>query len=126
LIKRLLSDIGDNQDQLPILQHALMRTWDYWVANREPGEPMDIRHYNAIGRIGQALSLHANEAYDELSTQESGIAEVLFKYPNRKEFTEGLEMRRPARIGGCSCLGSSTDDQVIAVVEQFRKPGRHS
>ncbi|MGA2648705.1 MAG: ATP-binding protein, partial [Candidatus Sulfotelmatobacter sp.] len=30
LVLRLLNDIGDNQDQLPVLQHALMRTWDYW------------------------------------------------------------------------------------------------
>jgi hypothetical protein len=35
LLKRLLSDLGDNQDQLPILQHAMMRTWDYWIANRD-------------------------------------------------------------------------------------------
>jgi WD40 repeat protein/energy-coupling factor transporter ATP-binding protein EcfA2/F0F1-type ATP synthase membrane subunit b/b' len=123
LTKRLLSDIGDNQDQLPILQHALMRTWDYWVANREPGEPMDIRHYNAVGRIGQALSLHANEAFDELNTQERHIAEILFKTLTEKN-TEGLEMRRPARISDVAELAQATDDQVIAVVEQFRKPGR--
>ena len=30
LINRLLNDVGDNPDQLPILQHALMRTWEYW------------------------------------------------------------------------------------------------
>ncbi|MCW5912184.1 MAG: hypothetical protein KIT62_14010 [Cyclobacteriaceae bacterium] len=123
LIKRLLSDVGDNQDQLPILQHALMRTWDYWVANREPGEPMDTRHYNAIGRIGQALSLHANEAYDELSAQEKHIAEVLFKTLTEKN-AEGLEMRRPAKVANVAELAQATDDQVIAVVEQFRKPGR--
>ncbi|MBN8575807.1 MAG: hypothetical protein J0L66_02650 [Cytophagales bacterium] len=123
LVKRLLSDIGDNQDQLPILQHALMRTWDYWVANREPGEPMDIRHYNAIGRISQALSLHANEAYDELNTQEKHIAEVLFKTLTEKN-TEGLEMRRPARISDVAELAQATDEQVVKVVEQFRKPGR--
>lgn len=123
LVKRLLSDIGDNQDQLPILQHALMRTWDYWVANREPGEPMDIRHYNAVGRIAQALSLHANEAYDELTTKEKHIAEVLFKALTEKN-SEGLEMRRPAVISDVAELSQSTDDQVIAVVEQFRKPGR--
>ena len=28
LVQRLLNDIGDKQDQLPILQHALMRTWE--------------------------------------------------------------------------------------------------
>ncbi|MBL7871126.1 MAG: High-affnity carbon uptake protein Hat/HatR [Cyclobacteriaceae bacterium] len=123
LVKRLLSDIGDNQDQLPILQHALMRTWDYWIANREGHEPMDIRHYNAIGRIGQALSLHANEAYDELSIQEKEIAEVLFKVITEKN-AEGLEMRRPAKISEVAALAQVPDDQVIGVVEKFRKPGR--
>ncbi len=28
LLFRLLNDVQDNQDQLPVLQHALMRTWD--------------------------------------------------------------------------------------------------
>ena len=30
LLHRLLNDVGDNPDQLPILQHALLRTWEYW------------------------------------------------------------------------------------------------
>lgn len=123
LVKRLLSDIGDNQDQLPILQHAMMRTWDYWVANREEGEPMDIRHYNAIGRIAQALSLHANEAYDELTNKEKEVAEVLFKTITEKN-SENLEMRRPARISEIAGLAQVSDAQVIEVVEKFRKPGR--
>ena len=33
LVNQLLNDITDNQDQLPILQHALMRTWDRWIAD---------------------------------------------------------------------------------------------
>jgi hypothetical protein len=64
LVKRLLADMGKNQDQLPILQHALMRTWDYWLENREEGEPMDLRHYNAVGKVSQALSQHANELHE--------------------------------------------------------------
>lgn len=123
LVKRLLSDIGDNQDQLPILQHALMRTWDYWVANHEEGEPMDIRHYNAIGRIAQALSLHANEAYDELTNKEKEVAEVLFKAITEKN-SESLEMRRPARVSEIAGLAQVPEIQVIDVVEKFRKPGR--
>src|SRR5688572_979709 len=74
LIKRLLNDIGNTQDQLPIFQHVLMRTWDYWVENHEPNEPMDIRHYNAIGKISTALAQHANEAYEELSSRDKEIA----------------------------------------------------
>ncbi len=123
LVKRLLSDIGDNQDQLPILQHALMRTWDYWVESHDPGEPMDIRHYNSIGRISQALSLHANEAYDELTTREKEIAEVLFKNITEKN-QENQEMRRPAKVGVIAELAEAQEDEVIEVVEKFRKTGR--
>ena len=35
LVLRLLNDLGDDQDQLPALQHALMRTWDRWESHRQ-------------------------------------------------------------------------------------------
>jgi len=123
LVKRLLSDIGDNQDQLPIMQHALMRTWDYWVANHEAGEPMDIRHYNSIGKISQALSLHANEAFDELSTREKEIAEILFKNTTEKN-QDNQEMRRPVKVGVIAELADASEKEVVNVVNHFRKSGR--
>ena len=30
LLTRLVNDVGDNPDQLSILQHALNRTWAHW------------------------------------------------------------------------------------------------
>lgn len=123
LLKRLLSDIGDNQDQLPIMQHALMRTWDYWMANREAGEPIDIRHYNAIGKISQALSLHANEAYDELTTREKEIAEVLFKSITERNL-ENQGIRRACKVKLIAELADAGEQEVISVIEEFRKPGR--
>lgn len=123
LVKKLLSDMGRNQDQLPILQHALMRTWDYWVANREPSEPMDIRHYNAIGKISQALSLHANEIFEELAPRQKEIAEILFKSITEKS-TDNKGMRRPCRLGLVAEIADADEDEVADVVEHFRKPGR--
>ncbi|MFN8807194.1 MAG: High-affnity carbon uptake protein Hat/HatR, partial [Bacteroidota bacterium] len=123
LVKRLLSDIGDNQDQLPLLQHVLMRTWDYWVANREGNEPMDLRHYNAVGQLSQALSLHANEAFDELTTDERAIAEILFKAITEKS-QDNLGIRRQAKISLVARLAETSDERVIAVVERFRQKGR--
>jgi hypothetical protein len=67
LVQRLLNDLGDNPDQLPILQHSLMRTWDYWTRHKETEEPLDVHHYEAIGTMNEALSLHANDSYDELT-----------------------------------------------------------
>jgi WD40 repeat protein/energy-coupling factor transporter ATP-binding protein EcfA2/Na+-transporting methylmalonyl-CoA/oxaloacetate decarboxylase gamma subunit len=123
LVKRLLSDVGNNQDQLPILQHALMRTWDYWLVNREPGEPLDLRHYQATGKISEALSLHANEAYDELTTRGKEIAEVLFKNITEKN-QENKGMRRPGRLGLIALLAEAEEEDVVAVVDHFRKAGR--
>ncbi len=123
LLKRLLSDIGDNQDQLPILQHAMMRTWEYWVTNHDAGEPLDIRHYNSIGKISQALSLHANEAYEELNTRQKEIAEILFKtITERNQDNQG--MRRPAKVGLVAELTGAQEQEVIDVIDNFRKPGR--
>ena len=69
LVNRLLNDVTENPDQLPILQHALMRTWDFWAANHSDGEPIDLRHYEAIGGMSEALSIQADEAYNELSDE---------------------------------------------------------
>lgn len=123
LVKRLLSDVGNDQDQLPILQHVLMRTWDYWVANREGNESIDLRHYHAVGRIHEALSLHANEAYDELTTREKEIAEVLFKTITEKS-QDNKGMRRPGRLGLIAQLAEAEEEDVIFVVDHFRRAGR--
>lgn len=123
LAKRLLADLEGVQDALPILQHALMRTWNYWVKNREEGEPMDIRHYNSVGKIEQALSQHANEAFEELSIREKEIAEVIFKNITEKN-QDNQGMRRPGKISEIAELALATEDEVIKVIDHFRKPGR--
>src|SRR5580700_5692432 len=37
LLFRLLNDVQDNQDRLPVLQHALMRTWEVWQRSQPSG-----------------------------------------------------------------------------------------
>lgn len=123
LVKRLLNDAGNDQDQLPVLQHALMRTWEYWYTHREAGEPIDLRHYNAIGGIAQALSLHANEAYEELSSREKEIAEILFKRITERN-QENRGFRRPAKLDLICELSGASESEVVAVVDHFRRAGR--
>jgi energy-coupling factor transporter ATP-binding protein EcfA2 len=123
LVKRLLNDIGATQDQLPIFQHALMRTWDYWIENHEPEEPMDLRHYNAIGKISTALAQHANEAFEELSSRDKEIAEVLFKNITERNQLNRF-MRRPCRLGLVAELSEANEEDVISVIDHFRRPGR--
>ncbi|REE02120.1 nSTAND1 domain-containing NTPase [Marinoscillum furvescens] len=123
LTQQLLNDVGDNPDQLPILQHALMRTWSNWVDTRKTGESMDLRHYNAIGTLKEALSQHANEAYDSLSKREKEICEVMFKSLTERG-SENQGIRRPTKLGTIATIAGVSEDEVTRVVEKFREPGR--
>ncbi len=123
LLQQILSDLGDNPDQLPIMAHSLMRTWDYWQNNKEDNEPMDLPHYEAIGTMSGALSQHANEAFDELNTREKEICAILFKCLAEKTGdTDGI--RRPTRVSVISKIANCSDEEVIRIVDVFRKPGR--
>jgi WD40 repeat protein/energy-coupling factor transporter ATP-binding protein EcfA2 len=123
LVSRLLNDVGDDPDQLPILQHALMRTWANWEHDQNPGEGLDLRHYEAIGTMHTALSRHAEESYGELDSRGQGIAEKLFKALTDKG-SDLRGVRRPAPLSEICALAQASVDDVIAVVERFRKPGR--
>ncbi len=123
LSQQLLNDVGDNPDQLPILQHALMRTWSFWTENRKPDEPIDLRHYNSIGTLKEALSQHANEAYDNLSKREKEICEVMFKALTERG-SENQGIRRPTKLGTIASIAGVSEDEVVRVVDKFREPGR--
>ena len=123
LVNRLLNDMGDNPDQLPILQHALMRTWEQWKLDHHEDEPLDLRHYEAIGGMADALSIHADELYDGLASDRAQlIAERLFKALTDKGL-DNREVRRPTKMAEIAAICGSEVDDVIAVVEAFRQEG---
>jgi len=124
LVVRLLNEVGDNADQLPILQHALMRTWDYWQRHGPAGEPIDIAHYEAIGTIERALSQHAEEAFaDAASEAQRRIVERSFKALT-DTFTDPRGVRRPTSVAELAAVCEAPEPDVIAVLEAFRRPGR--
>ena len=124
LLNRLLNDVGDNPDQLPILQHALMRTWDAWKGTKKPDNALEIEDYERIGTITEALSQHAEEAYSELETeQDRQICEKIFKeLTDRGGMSKGV--RRPRLLSELSAAAGAPIADVVRVIDVFRKPGR--
>jgi WD40 repeat protein len=119
LLNQLLNDTGDNQDQLPILQHALMRTWDVWK-KKNTNSGLDIDDYKETGTMRLALSQHAEEAYAELSTdKQKSICEIMFK-----ALTDSRGIRKPQQVSKIAMLAEATPGEVIEVVNVFRKSGR--
>jgi hypothetical protein len=85
LVNRLLNDAGNNPDQLPVLQHALMRMWTMASAEHsatgevDGGVTLAMDHYDRIVGLETALSQHADEAYNELDPAQQRIAAMLFR-----------------------------------------------
>jgi WD40 repeat protein len=124
LTHQLLNDVGDDPDQLPVLQHALMRIWDCWVADHTDGEPLDLAHYQRIGGLQEALSLHADEAYAELpSDHHRLLARKLFQALTERG-ADNRGIRRPTRFDQLCAVLDAPPTDVAAVVEAFRQAGR--
>ena len=123
LVQLLLNEMGNNPDELPILQHALMRTWDYWISHTDRTQPIGLNEYEAVGRLERALSNHANEAYDELTFEQKKICETLFKSLTEKG-ADNRGIRRPTKVSELSKIAETSASEVIKIVEVFRKKGR--
>ncbi len=68
LVDQLLNQLGDRFDRLPVLQHALLRTWDEYQRAGGIG-PLDLRHYEAAGGLEKALNQDAEQALAGLSLE---------------------------------------------------------
>ena len=124
LVLRLLNDVADRQDELPLVQHVLMRTWDHWSRHSAPGTPIDLANYEAVGGLQDALSKHAEEAYQETgSDQMKRLTERVFRALT-DTFTDPRGVRRPTSIADLAAICEASESDVIAIVEVFRRPGR--
>jgi WD40 repeat protein/energy-coupling factor transporter ATP-binding protein EcfA2 len=124
LVTRLVNDVGDNPDQLSILQHALNRTWAYWenICGREG--PLDLKHYEAIGTMASALDAHAERAFGELESEaQKKICEKMFKALTDKA-TDPRGIRRPAKFPTLCKLTRASETDLEKVIGVFRKPSR--
>lgn len=124
LVQELLNDVGRDQDQLPVLQHALMRTWEFWEVDRDNGQVLDLCHYESAGGMQQALSRHADEIFEGLPSDRLRlVAEHLFKAVT--EFgADNRGIRRPVRLERLCAIINATQDEATQVISAFRKQGR--
>ena len=123
LLTRLVNDVGDDPDQLSLLQHALNRTWANWHEGGRVG-PLSLVHYESIGTMAQALDKHAEEAYAALRdpAQQALCAELFKAITDRG--TDARGTRRPTRMDTLVAITGANADELAAVIEVFREPTR--
>lgn len=123
LLTRLVNDVGDDPDQLSLLQHALNRTWADWHEGGRVGA-LSLVHYEAIGTMAQALDKHAEEAYAALvgPAQQALCAELFKAITDRG--TDARGTRRPTRMDTLMAITGASADALTAVIEVLREPTR--
>ncbi|MEA3302647.1 MAG: hypothetical protein U9Q75_05140 [Pseudomonadota bacterium] len=119
LVRRLLAEAKGESDQLPLLQHALMRLWDM----NKGDKILTLEELNALGGLRQALEDHAEEAFSELDPEQQRIADILFRSLTERG-PEERDTRRPVSLGEVADLAGADPTEVAAVIEVFRQPGR--
>lgn len=90
----------EDQDQLPVLQHALMRVWEVSDQAREVGQAIDLPHYERppVETLQHALDRHAEEVYAALpSDRHREVARLVFQQLTDRD-AENREVRRPTPL----------------------------
>ena len=122
LVERLLNDCGDELDQLPVLQHCLMRLWDRAGAETPSGGPRHLRRatYDAIGRMTDALSRHADEIFAQCAGEALAI-EQAFRALSEVD-REGRAIRRALRFDKLLAETGVGESDLRAGLDRFRAP----
>ena len=122
LVNQLLNDLRGELDQLPVLQHALMRMWTH--ANNTPKKMLTLDDYKAVGGLAGALSQHCDEILHDLNPEQQRIAEVMFRALCERS-SEQRDTRRPVRLGEIAAIAEADVEAVKPVVDAFRGTGRN-
>lgn len=122
LVQQLLNDSGDDIDQLPVLQHCLLRVWEAaaapGAAADNAGRRLTLAHYVAVGGVARALAQHADEIRRELAG--TGLAvEQLFRSIAEID-GEGRIVRRARLFQQVLDETGVADGDVRAAIDRFR------
>jgi hypothetical protein len=126
LVVRMQNEIDPSVDQLPILQHAMMRLWA--AAGQRLGiDPADTHlprriqaeDYDAIGGVREALANDAEEAFAAVPAAQRGVIESVFR-----SLTAPPDKRRRSPIGDVARTAGVSVDALIGIIAPFTDAAR--
>jgi WD40 repeat protein len=131
LVNTLLNETGPESDQLPLLQHCLMRMWTIAQEVRAPGDDSEwlltMDHYrdNRVGTLKSSLSNHANRIYTDLEKQNGHygkVTETIFRCLTAQT-VDKPDTRRPqpwAALRAVATARGDSETDVRLVLDAFR------
>ena len=129
LVNCMINEAGDRPDQLPLLQHALMRTWKSAVerAGKEGSAVLLTNDdYRKSGGIDEALSLHADAAWKTIAKDphKARIARQLFLLLCDIS-PDGQIIRRRPKVAEVEAVTEAGVGEIEEVVRLFQDDDRN-
>lgn len=134
LVHQLLNDAEGQEDGLPLLQHALRRIWDHWVARRQPGE--EISHVDYQLKLSKAeqvawpsllqahLNVHLNSIYESLDERRQRVARDIMRQLSERD-SKGRDTRRPQSYEDLvAAFPPELQPDIEPVIDAFRDASR--
>ena len=122
LLDLLTNDSDKELDQLPVLQHCMMRTYQNWILDGKKGF-IEFKHYDETGGLQGAIRKHVNAVYGELNPTEQKIAEYIFRAITSSS-ADNEPVRHPqqfkAIVNICRAVEDSSAQNVLDVINKFR------
>jgi len=115
LVAKLINDMNSSQDQLPVLQHALMRMW---FCHKQEKKKITLEDYKTIGTLKNCLSTHANKLYSELNSDQQDITCILFKCLVEHSKNHG-DIRRTITLKDAAKIAMVDENVLKTIVDLF-------
>lgn len=97
LVNQLLNDMRNDKDQLPLMQHVLLRMWREQLSQENQTRQFTLEAYHKLGGLEHALSNHADEIYCRLPPLKQHIASSIFQCLTER-VSGNRDSRRPVRF----------------------------
>jgi formylglycine-generating enzyme required for sulfatase activity len=115
LVERLLNELGDDTSELPVLQHALNRTYMEFLKGGGSGE-IQVKHYLDAGTMAGALDKHAGDVLEGLSEPAQPWTEIVFRALTAEEGNR--KIRRPVRLGRLYGVAGASDVREQTLIRE--------
>ena len=119
--ERIITAVGADSDQLPLLQHALARWWRAAQGRDAEAPQITADLTRTEGDVATALNTHAEALFASFSAAERRACEALLRAITAGR--EGLSaVRRPQRLADIARWSALPADELRAVAERLAAP----
>jgi hypothetical protein len=130
LVAEMINAMGQNSDQLPLLQHALARMWARASTRDQEAPSIGWDDATAIGGLAGALNQHAESVLTDLLGREGPrcerrVAALFCAITERRTASGGgQDVRRPQTLARIAAAAGVEDWRELAtIVRAYSAPG---